>query len=292
MKFPLAAAAFVSLLLASRAQSTDSFPLWADGAPGALGVGTNDIPTLTIFLARNSPAPTAAMVVCPGGAYFRLADHEGAHYGRWLNEAGISVFVLKYRLGSAGYRHPAMLHDAARAIRTVRARAEEWGVDPRRVGIMGSSAGGHLASTLLTHFDSGQPEAEDAIERESSRPDLGILCYPVITMGQFTHKGSRNNLLGTNPPPDLVEQMSIEQQVTSNTPPCFIWHTWDDTAVPLENSLQFAAALRKAGVIFDLHIYEHGQHGMGLGSREWDESKRHPWTADCLNWLKVEGFVK
>jgi acetyl esterase/lipase len=177
-------------------------------------------------------------------------------------------------------------------MRTVRARAGEWKVDPKRVGIIGSSAGGHLASTLLTHFDSGKPDSTDKIEQQSSRPDLGILCYGVISMGEFAHKGSRKNLLGDNPDPKLLENLSNERQVTKDTPPCFIWHTDEDPGVPVENSLQFAAALRKAGVPFDLHIYEKGPHGLGLGSRDYDPAKWHPWTRDCIFWLKIRGFVK
>jgi acetyl esterase/lipase len=214
-----------------------------------------------------------------------LAPHEGEGYARWLNLHGIDAFVLKYRLGSNGYRHPAMLQDAARAVRTVRAHAGEWRVDPRRVGIMGSSAGGHLASTLLTHFDAGNPDASDPVERQSSRPDFGILCYAVITMGPLTHQGSKENLLGKSPSPELVEFLSNEKQVTDDTPPCFIWHTGEDTTVPLENSLAFAAALRAHHVPFDLHIYEKGGHGMGLGKSSADPSRLHPWTDDLLYWL-------
>ncbi|HMP84779.1 MAG TPA: alpha/beta hydrolase, partial [Verrucomicrobiota bacterium] len=268
-------------------QSVDVIPLWSEGAPGALGNSSNDVPTLTVYLPDTTNAPTAAFVICPGGAYGRLARHEGEFYARWLNEQGIAGFVLKYRLGSAGYRHPAMLQDAARALRTVRARAAEWNVDPARIGIMGSSAGGHLASTLLTHFDAGDTNSTDAIERVSSRPDGGILCYPVISMGKYAHAGSRANLLGTNPPPELIAELSNELQVTTNTPPCFIWHTWEDTTVAVENSLQFAAALRAAGVRFDLHIYERGGHGLGLGVRDnYDSANLLPWTQDCAHWLK------
>jgi acetyl esterase/lipase len=238
-------------------------------------------------------ATGAAIVICPGGGYGGLANHEGEHYARCLNESGIAGFVLKYRLGPAGYHHPAMLQDAARAVRTVRAHAGDWKVDPKRIGIMGSSAGGHLASTLLTHFDEGKADAADPIERASSRPDLGILCYPVITLiGPFAHAGSRKNLLGTNPPPELVRELSNELQVTRNTPPCFVWHTDEDSGVPVENSLQFAAALRKAGVPFDLHVYQKGPHGLGLGSRDWNPDKRHPWTRDCVFWLTAQGFTK
>ncbi len=282
------------LLLAfcSHAQPTNSFPLWPDGAPGALGKEPKDIPTLTVYMPDPAKASGAAMVICPGGGYGHLADHEGKLYAQWLNELGIAGFVLKYRLGSAGYRHPAMLQDAARAVRTVRARASEWNVDPKRVGIMGSSAGGHLASTLLTHFDAGKSNATDAIERVSSRPDLGILCYAVITMGKLTHNGSKTNLLGPNPSPELIQELSNELHVTKDTPPCFIWQTSDDATVPVENSLEFAAALRRAGVPFDLHIYEHGRHGLGLGSHEYDPAKFLPWTRDCAFWLKENGFAK
>lgn len=273
------------------AQPTNSFPLWPNGAPGALGTADKDIPTLTPYWPDPSKATGAAIVICPGGGYGGLARHEGVDYARFLNEQGIAGFVLKYRLGSAGYRHPVMLEDAARALRTVRANAAEWHVDPHRIGIIGSSAGGHLASTLLTHFDAGQPDAPDPIDRQSSRPDLGILCYAVITMGEYTHQGSKHNLLGNNPSPELVKNLSNELQVTKETPPCFIWHTWEDNVVPVENSLQFAEALRKAGVHFDLHIYEKGGHGMGLGSSQWDPAHRHPWTADLVYWLKVQNFT-
>ncbi len=276
----------------AQAQSTNSFPLWPEGAPGALGKEDKDIPTLTPFLPDPAKASGAAMVVCPGGGYAGLAPHEGQGYALWLNEHGIAAFVLKYRLGSGGYHHPAMLQDAARAVRLVRARAAEWKVDTRRIGIIGSSAGGHLASTLLTHFDAGQPAAADPIERQSSRPDLGILCYAVITMGEFTHEGSKKNLLGAHPSQELARELSNELQVTKATPPCFIWHTDEDKAVPVENSLQFAAALRQAGVPFDLHVYQKGQHGLGLGSLEYDPAKWHPWTRDCIFWLKEQGWVK
>lgn len=188
-----------------------------------------------------------------------------------------------------------MLQDASRAVRLVRAQAEQWKIDPHRVGIMGSSAGGHLASTLLTHFDAGDPAATDPIERQSSRPDLGILCYPVITMGQFTHQGSRNSLLGRDAPSDLVQLLSNELQVTKETPPCFLWHTSEDKTVPVENSLLFAEALRKAGVPFDLHVYEKGAHGLGLGVREYTPdqlNKMLPWTADCIYWLKLRQFAR
>jgi len=284
---------FTSLIFAmhTHGQTNLSFPLWPDGAPGAGGTNDDDIPALTVFLPEKTNAPVAAMVICPGGGYARLAPHEGRDYARWLNDQGIAGFVLKYRLGPQ-YHHPAMLQDAARALRIVRARAGEWGVDPRRIGIMGSSAGGHLASTLLTHFDDGNASAPDAIERVSSRPDLGILCYAVITMKTGTHGGSKRNLLGTNPTPELVAELSSEDHVITNTPPCFIWSTADDQSVPMENSLKFAAALRAASVPVELHVYEQGPHGQGLGGRDdYDPAKWLPWTRACADWLKIHGFA-
>jgi len=273
------------------AQTNMTFPLWPEGAPGARGTEARDVPTLTVFLPAPETATGAAIVICPGGGYGHLADHEGSHYARWLNQQGIAGFVLKYRLGSSGYRHPAMLQDAARAIRTVRARSAEWQLDSNRVGIMGSSAGGHLASTLLAHWEKGNTNATDAVAQQSSRPDLAILCYPVITMTDpFTHKGSRANLLGTNPPPELLRELSAELQVNPSSPPCFIWSTEEDKTVAVENSLALATALRRAGVKFDLHIYERGPHGIGLGNKNFDLAQFHPWTRDCEFWLRERKF--
>jgi acetyl esterase/lipase len=268
------------------------FPLWPNGAPGALGTAEKDTPTLTPYFAPAAKATGAAIVICPGGGYGGLAPHEGFQYALWLNEQGISAFVLKYRLGPGGYKHPAMMNDVNRAIRTVRANADKWKLDPKRIGVMGSSAGGHLASTAITHFDGGDANASDPIDKVSSRPDLGILCYPVITMGANTHAGSKKNLLGDNPAPKLVELMSNEKQVTKDTPPTFIFHTFADSAVKVENALDFAAALRKNGVSFALHIYPNGPHGIGLGGAQWDPEHRHPWTTQCALWLKEQGFSK
>ncbi len=267
-------------------------PLWPVAAPSALGAAEKDIPTLTPYLATPDTATGASVGICPGGGYGGLADHEGSKYALWLNTQGIAGFVLKYRLGTAGYRHPVMLGDAARAVRLVRSRAAEWHLDAKRVGIMGSSAGGHLASTLLTHFDTGNASSGDIVERQSSRPDLGILCYAVISMGPNTHAGSRDNRLGIGPSAELVQQLSNELQITPQTPPCFLWHTWEDAAVKVENTLDFALALRRASVRFDLHIYEKGGHGLGLGGPPLDPAKRHDWTRDCSSWLKVMGFAR
>lgn len=297
MKFLSSFATILALVTGAFAQALEPIPLWPDGAPDAKGADpVNDIPTLTPFLPAAESATGAAMVICPGGGYGGLAEHEGRDYALWLSERGIAGFVLKYRLGSKGYRHPVMLNDVTRAIRVVRSRAADWKLNPRRIGVMGSSAGGHLASTAMTHFDAGRPDAADPVERVSSRPDLGVLCYPVISMGPLTHEGSRNNLLGPNPSPELITQLSSELQVTKDTPPCFLWHTRDDAVVKVENSLEFATALLKHGVRFDLHIYDTGRHGLGLGVRGYEPGKTDPssllpWTHDLSYWLKLQGFA-
>jgi len=289
MKTIFASALLLLSLILSRAEMQTAIPLWPAGAPGARGTNAADIPTLTPYLCASN-ATGSAMVICPGGGYGGLAPHEGNDYAVWLNQHGVTCFVLKYRLGSHGYRHPAMLNDAARAVRWVRAHAADYKIDAQRVGIMGSSAGGHLASTLLTHFDAGDKGSADLIERQSSRPDLGILCYAVISMKGFTHGGSKANLLGKDPSPELVENLSNELQVTTNTPPCFLWTTFEDKAVPIENTLMFAEALQKNHVPFDLHVYQKGGHGMGLKDKP-PFAHPHPWAGDCLFWLKVQGFA-
>jgi acetyl esterase/lipase len=291
---PIVFSIMLATALTAGAAPSEAFPLWPDKAPDALGDKDDDKPTLTPFLPPSEKATGAAIVICPGGGYGGLAPHEGQGYADYLSAQGITCFVLKYRLGSKGYRHPAMLNDAARAVRLVRAEAVKWKIDPHRVAIMGSSAGGHLASTLLTHFDAGKADATDPVERQSSRPDLGILCYAVITMGEYTHGGSKKNLLGDNPDPKLVELLSNEKQVTKDTPPCFIWHTWEDKGVKLENSLMFAGALQRLGVPFDLHVYEKGPHGIGLseGKNGVAPDDVHPWGKDLVFWLKAQGFVR
>jgi acetyl esterase/lipase len=273
------------------AQKQQPLPLWSKDVPGALGNEEKDTPTITPYLPDSGKANGSAMVICPGGAYQHLAQHEGEDYAIYLNSQGVTAFVLKYRLGSDGYRHPIMLQDAARAIRFVRCSAEKWKLDPKRIGIMGSSAGGHLASTLLTHFDAGNPNSDDPVERESSRPDLGVLCYPVISMGPLGHSGSRRNLLGENPSSEDIKSLSNELQVTKDTPPCLIWHTWEDQSVSVQNSLEFAAALQRNAVPFDLHIYQKGRHGIGLADK-YPFSNVHPWARDLVYWLKAQGFVE
>ncbi len=286
--------AFVFCALPVHAAPGEAVLLWPNGAPGALGDKDEDKPSITPYLPAPDKATGAAIVVFPGGGYGGLAGHEGAGYAEWLTEQGITALVVKYRLGSNGYRHPVMLQDASRSVRLTRAKAAEWKIDPNRVGIMGSSAGGHLASTLLTHFDAGNPADADPVERFSSRPDLGILCYAVITMGPNTHEGSRANLLGPNPSPALIENLSNEKQVTKDTPTCFIWHTWEDPAVKVENSLEFAIALRRNMVPFDLHVFARGPHGIGLsqGKNGVAPDDVHPWAKDLRFWLKGQGFVR
>jgi acetyl esterase/lipase len=260
-----------------------------------LGQADHDVPTITPYLPVAEKAIGTSIVVCPGGGYGGLAGHEGEGYAKWLAENGIAAFVLKYRLGSKGYRHPIMLGDVSRAIRLVRSRAAEWKLDPQRVGVMGSSAGGHLASTVVTHFDAGQTDAADAVERQSSRPDFGVLCYAVISMEDgVTHGGSKANLLGKTPDAKLVELLSNEKQVTKNTPPCFVWSTQEDKAVPVTNSLRFVAALQQHGVAYDFHVYQKGPHGIGLseGKNGVPAGDVHPWSKDLLFWLRQNAWLK
>ncbi len=257
--------------------------LWADGAPGAMGQDDVDKPSLTAYLPAQPNGK--AVVVCPGGGYGALAmDHEGKQIAQWLNSQGISAFVLKYRLGPK-YHHPVELNDAQRAIRTVRANAVKWKVQPDKIGVWGFSAGGHLASSVSTHFDSGDGSSKDAVDRMSSRPDFAVLSYPVVTFTkeEFVHKGSRKNLLGDSPDAKLVALLSSENQVTSATPPTFLFHTNADTGVPPENSVYYYLALRKAGVPAELHIYEKGPHGVGLAPTDLVLSS---WGARLADWLR------
>jgi acetyl esterase/lipase len=263
--------------------------LWPDGAPGAVGYEASDKPSITVYLPPAEKASGAAIVVCPGGGYGMLAvDHEGKQVADWLNSAGLAAFVLRYRIAPR-YRHPTPLLDAQRAIRTVRTRANEWNVDPHRIGILGFSAGGHLTSTAGTHFDSGKLDSDDPIDRASCRPDFMVLVYPVISFTtEYTHVGSRNNLVGKDADAKLVESLSNDLQVTGATPPTFLVHTNEDTAVPPENSVLFYMALRRAKVPAEMHVYEKGPHGLGLGPRDPAFST---WPQHCITWLRGRGIL-
>jgi acetyl esterase/lipase len=263
--------------------------LWPAGAPGALGTEPVDKPKITIYRAPAAKATGASVVVCPGGGYAIVAaDHEGKQVAEWLNGFGVTAFVLQYRLGPR-YHHPAPLQDAQRAIRLVRSKAREFGIDAGRIGILGFSAGGHLASTAGTHFDTGRAGDADAVEHESSRPDFMVLAYPVISLvAPYSHQGSREHLLGKDPDPKLVESLSSELQVTKETPPTFLFHTADDDGVPVENSVVFFEALRKAGVPAELHVYAKGPHGVGLAPKDPALST---WPSICSAWMQGQGFL-
>jgi acetyl esterase/lipase len=262
--------------------------LWPDGAPGALGKEDIDKPSLIVFPTNGAEKVPTAVIICPGGSYGHLSmEKEGSDVAKWLNERGITAFVLKYRLGPK-YHHPIEIGDAQRAIRYARLHAKDYGYDEKRIGIWGFSAGGHLASTAGTHFDSGKVDASDPIDRQSSRPDFMILAYPVITFTMpYLHQGSRDNLLGKDPDPALIELLSNEKHVTADTPPTFLFHTTDDKTVPVENSVYFYLALRKAGVRAEIHIYEKGSHGLGLAP---GDPVVKSWVDRLADWLNVEGL--
>lgn len=236
------------------------------------GATTNPMPRIEGYLPPAARRNGIGLVILPGGGYRALADHEGKGYADFFVQAGICCFVVTYRLGADGHRHPAMLEDALAAMHTVRSRAAEWGIAPRKIGIIGSSAGGHLtAHTLVSH---DRYAADGAL-----RPDFGILCYPVIRMrGDYVHEGCRTNLLGDHPADALVDEVAVDELVTAQTPPCFLWHTVEDAAVPVENSLIFADQLRRHQVPFELHIYPKGRHGLGLNTDL-------AWGAACLRWI-------
>jgi acetyl esterase/lipase len=266
----------------------ETFLLWPDGAPGALGADDGDRPSVTLF--RASQPSGASIVVAPGGSYGALAsNHEGRQVANYLNAAGVTVFVLKYRLGPK-YHHPIELGDAQRAIRLVRARAKEFGISADRIGMMGFSAGGHLTATAGTHFDAGNAGAADPIDRVSSRPDFLILAYPVISFDPaIAHRGSVRNLLGENPDPKLIEDLSNDLRVTPETPPTFLFHTNADTGVVAENSVRFYLALRRAKVPAEMHIFENGPHGVGLALGDPALSE---WPALLTSWLRGRGLTK
>ena len=262
-------------------------PLWDGPAPQSHGIMASDIPEIIPILPASTSGPTAAVVICPGGGYgVLMMDYEGTDVARWFADRGVAGFVLRYRLPGQGYRHPVPLLDAQRALRLIRSRAAEWKIDPAKIGIMGFSAGGHLASTLETHFDAGDFAATDPIDRVSCRPNFAVLVYPVISMkAGITHQGTKDNLLGPDPDPTLVESLSNETQVTSDTPPTVIAVADDDATVPIENSRLMYAALQKAGVASALQEYPHGGHGFNRGTFPRD------WKEHVFDWLKGQGLV-
>ncbi|MCA9246884.1 MAG: alpha/beta hydrolase [Planctomycetales bacterium] len=290
LKFLFVFGALASLPSAAHAEPATEL-LWPEGAPGAKGQAENDQPKLILYRAAQEAAAPTAVVICPGGGYGHLAmDHEGHQIAAWLNSLGVTAAICDYRHRGKGYGHPAPLDDAQRAIRTLRHRAADLNVAPNQIGILGFSAGGHLASTAATKFDAGQTEAADPVMQQSSRPDFAVLCYPVISFTQpCTHTGSRRNLLGADATDEQFREFSSELNVTAKTPPTFLFSTSEDTGVPPENSILFYQALVKAKVPAELHIFQRGRHGLGLaasvpGTRAWPQL--------CASWFEANGWLK
>ncbi len=271
------------------APDVETISLWPDGPPEQPVAGEVVEARLYHYILPDAGEGRTAIIVCPGGGYGNLAtDHEGEQVARWLMQAGIVPVVLHYR-HAPNYRHPAPLSDALRAVRTVRSRALEWGIAPDRIGMMGFSAGGHLVATAGTLFDEGDTAAADPVARISSRPDFLVLVYPVITLDDpFAHAGSRRNLLGENPSPELLKRMSPEKQVTALTPPAFLVHSTEDTGVPSQNSVLFYLALRAAGAPAEMHIYAKGPHGFGLALKD---PVLGTWPNHLLAWLRAMSLL-
>ena len=269
-------------------------PLWPDLPPGTSLRGEGDLPQLIITRAE-SESPTAAVVILPGGGYGGHAmDHEGYQFAEWFKSLGVTSAICTYRLrgkgnDGKGYGHPAPMMDAQRAIQTLRAGASQWNIDPNRIGVIGFSAGGHLCSTVSTHFAAADQGSEDSVARVSSRPDFSILCYPVIAFGSpHTHQGSQRNLIGSEPDRELLESLSNEKQVTSATPPTFLFHTGEDTAVPPQNSVDYYLACLEHGVPAEMHLFPKGRHGLGLAR---DVPGAAQWPALCVDWMRRIGVV-
>lgn len=282
-----------SLLLAISFLPTSAqeiLPLWEGEVPEALGQEAHDIPTLSAFWAEN-PVGTA-VVICPGGGYHHLSmEKEGSRVAEWFQERGVHAFVLKYRLGSDGYQHPIMMWDGLRAMRLVRSMAEEKGFLPEKTGIMGFSAGGHLAATVSNNFDAGQPDSTDTIEQFSSRPNFTILAYPVISMlHPVVHKGSRANLMGDQVDDfNLQYALSAEEQIKADTPPAFLVHTTADQSVIPENSIWYYLALRRAGIPAEMHLYQEGGHGLGMFPQ--DNPVFATWPTLLETWMEMNHWL-
>lgn len=283
------------MLFTTSGKAQESTPqiiqLWEKGKVPMLQEGKEeDAPELIVYKAEGPTRTQAAVLICPGGGYWRKAmDHEGHKVARWLNSHGITAAILTYRTRDKGYMHPVPITDGRRALRTMRARAAEWGIDPEKIGVLGFSAGGHLASTLGTHFEAGQPQSPDPVERVTSRPNFMVLLYPVISfLTEHTHRGSRTNLLGENASADQIAEFSTETKVNTLTPPTFLAHTDEDSGVPPENSVLFYLALRRANVPAEMHIFRQGKHGLGLGEEDLPFKE---WPSLCIQWMKAMRFI-
>jgi len=289
--FAVVFALAVSPLRARSAEPTETIPLWPNGAPGATGDEPKDRPQCLVYLPPQAKASGSAIVICPGGGYGGLAmGHEGHAMAEWFNGLGMAAIIVDYRHRGKGYGHPAPMLDAQRALRLARSRAQPWRFRPDHIGVIGFSAGGHLASTVATHFDAGDPRAEDPVERVSSRPDFAILSYAVIAFDQpYTHRGSQRNLIGEQPAAELIASLSNERQVSDQTPPTFLWHTDEDKVVPSENSVMFYLALRRHRVPAELHIFRKGRHGLGLAE---GHRGTELWTQACKAWLQNIGMLE
>ncbi|HEX2860411.1 MAG TPA: alpha/beta hydrolase [Lacunisphaera sp.] len=310
MKLPLLVMS--SLFFASVADAAFSdhpvIPLWPEGVPAAVrpdapaakgplgeektsatgGITNVSVPTLTVYYPAVDRPNGTAVIICPGGGYSHLSnDREGIQYANWLSHLGVTSFILKSRLKEFG--HPAPLQDVLRAIRLVRSRAAEFKIDPTRLGVMGSSAGGHLAASAATLFDHADGKTGAALDATSGRPDFVILMYPVITMADgVTHNGSRQSLLGDNRTPEMLALASLENQVTAATPPTLLIHTQEDQAVPIENSIRFYQALTRAKVPAEFYAFERGSHGMGMRDGLGTASD---WPKRAEEWLRHRGLL-
>lgn len=256
-------------------------PLWPDGVPDANGSAKADTPTIQLFEPPKAAFPLPAVLLIPGGGYKHISGY-GQYWG-FFKGRPVRFFTMRYRLPTDGYRHPAPLTDAARAVRTIRANARKWNVDPNRVVVVAFSSGGHVATTLATHFTPSDPNSPDPVERQSSRPDCMALFCPVVSMIDHPHRPSVVRLLGPKPSRELLENLSNERQVTARTPPTMLAHAKDDRLVPPENSVRFHEALRKAGVATELHLYESGGHGV--------TKETNPWRRDLAAWLVGQGIL-
>jgi acetyl esterase/lipase len=289
----------LAVVALARLSANEPIRIWPEGVPGRQAGGGAEYekegrtynvqdPTLTAYPPEPGNANGCAIILCPGGGYTRLAiGHEGGDLARWLRDLGVTAFVLKYRLKE--YGHPAPLQDVLRAVRLVRSQAADFGIDPHRIGLLGGSAGGHLAASAGTLFDHPAGRTGAPLDNVDGRPDFLMLLYPVISMeSDIVHRGSRTALLGTNPTPELLRLMSLEHQVTARTPPAFLMHTQEDASVVAENSIRFYQALVRAGVPAELHLYPRGPHGVGMRSGLGTTSD---WPKQAAAWLKAEGWL-